>query len=1070
MSTRLTDLLIHRFDAQLRRRGRALHEQGAVVLTRTEPGFALGEVHESGSAVRDVGVRWDTDAAGFSAACTCETNKRLKACEHLWAVLLAIDSGAAPAKSGAKRGKEDGWRARLARLHDLVAVGRHDVWRGVQSSTRRVVYVVDPRESDPRGDLHLALFTQARLKSGAWGVRRPLDLNETDIGSLEDPLDRLVLGALERGDTGVAILEDESVRELALNEAQRELLLERLCRSRRLFLASTAREEHEPLGLDEGAPWTPALRWQRDDAAREARIAGAWVRGDERMELDEPALVLADGWIFARGQLGRCDARGAFDLLLELRGAGPVSVPLEQEAELQASLFEIPGNAVIEGVAPRVVEGLAPRPNLRVTAPREAGEGELDCFVSFDYQGVQVACHDPRGLVKRFDGQAQLGQAFTSSALPELVRRDFAAEAARLEQFLAAGGLPERFDAHARDGTVDARTLPLLVSELLRAGWTIDAQGKRYRTAGAMSLSVKSGIDWFDLEGGLDFEGQTASIPALLAAARKGANVVQLGDGSVGLLPEDWLERWGLLDVAGDAKGERVRFKKSQGWLLDALLIERGTVDVDAGFEAWRARLASFRGVEARAEPRTFQGELRPYQREGLGWFEFLRQLGFGGCLADDMGLGKTVQVLAMLEERRRSEKPDRPSLVVAPKSLTFNWLAESRRFTPELAVLDYTGIERSRLTKKVLEHDLVITTFGTLRQDAAFFKDVEFDYVILDEAQAIKNPQSQVAKAARLLRAEHRLVLTGTPVENHLGELWSLFEFLNPGMLGRSTVFREVFAGRATLAPDEERRKLLARALRPFFLRRTKEQVLRELPEKSEQIVWCELDARERKEYDELATHFRATLLGAAGESLSGETRFHALEALLRLRQAACHPGLIDKARVGSESAKLEVLVPLLEEIVESEHKALVFSQFTSLLAIVRARLDALGIGYAYLDGSTRDREAQVRQFQDDPNCKLFLVSLKAGGFGLNLTAADYVFLLDPWWNPASEAQAIDRAHRIGQTRNVMAYRLIARDTVEERVLELQSKKRDLAQAILTEDNAMLRDLTRDDLARLLS
>jgi len=502
---------------------------------------------------------------------------------------------------------------------------------------------------------------------------------------------------------------------------------------------------------------------------------------------------------------------------------------------------------------------------------------------------------------------------------------------------------------------------------------------------------------------------------------------------------------------------------------LDALLAERGDVDVDAGFRKWRERLDSFRGVDARDEPKGFHGELRPYQREGLGWFQFLRDLGFGGCLADDMGLGKTVQVLALLQERAKEKDASKPTLVVAPKSLTFNWRAEAERFTPKLSVLDYSGVDRTKLARKVAQSDLVVTTYGTLRQDAAFFKDVEFDYVILDEAQAIKNPQSQVAKAARLLRADHRLVLTGTPVENHLGELWSLFEFLNPGMLGRSSAFRTLFTGRADLTLDDDRRKTLARALKPFFLRRTKEQVLRDLPEKSEQVIWCDLDDQERVEYDALAAHFRATLLAGGGE-IEGAQKLHVLEALLRLRQAACHPGLLDAARKTEEGAKLEMLQPLLEEIVESEHKALVFSQFTSFLSLLRDRLDEDGVSYEYLDGKTKDREGRVHHFQTDPDCRLFLISLKAGGVGLNLTAADYVFILDPWWNPAAEAQAVDRTHRIGQTKHVFAYRLIAKDTVEERVLELQARKKELADAIITADNSVVRSLKREDLELLLS
>jgi len=308
-------------------------------------------------------------------------------------------------------------------------------------------------------------------------------------------------------------------------------------------------------------------------------------------------------------------------------------------------------------------------------------------------------------------------------------------------------------------------------------------------------------------------------------------------------------------------------------------------------------------------------------------------------------------------------------------------------------------------------------------------------------------------------------LAMSGTPVENHLGELWSLFEFLNPGMLGSNSVFTK--AGRN---PDETTRALLRKTLRPFILRRTKSQVATELPEKTEQTIYCDLEAKDKKLYNELRDYYRARLLKGAGANGAGQFKIQVLEALLRLRQAACHPGLIDKKKSAESSAKLDTLLAQLDQVLEENHKVLVFSQFTSLLAIVRSRLDAAGISYAYLDGRTRDRQARVEQFQNDPEVKLFLISLKAGGLGLNLHAAEYVYLLDPWWNPAVEAQAIDRAHRIGQTRQVFAYRLIARDTVEEKVLTLQQSKRDLADAIISADNSVMRNLTREDLELLLS
>jgi SNF2 family DNA or RNA helicase len=404
----------------------------------------------------------------------------------------------------------------------------------------------------------------------------------------------------------------------------------------------------------------------------------------------------------------------------------------------------------------------------------------------------------------------------------------------------------------------------------------------------------------------------------------------------------------------------------------------------------------------------------------------------------------------------------------VAPKSLVFNWNEEAGRFAPQLRVLDHTGIGRAKNAKEFDNYDLILTTYGTMRNDIAFLKDVNFDYVVLDEAQAVKNASSESAKAARLLGGDHRLALSGTPVQNHLGELWSLFEFLNPGMLGAAKAFQAGGAGGRSV--DESARILLSRALRPFILRRTKAQVAKELPQRLEQTIHCELDAAQRKQYNDLKEHYRQSLLTKIAAEGINKNKIQVLEALLRLRQAACHPGLIDKSKVDQSSAKLDALLPQLAEVTDGGHKALVFSQFTSMLSIVRRRLDKDKIPYAYLDGATRDRQEVVAKFQTDPDCRLFLISLKAGGVGLNLTAAEYVFLLDPWWNPAVEAQAIDRAHRIGQTRQVFAYRLIAKDTVEEKVLQLQSTKRELADAIINAENSVIGKLGREDLELLLS
>jgi SNF2 family DNA or RNA helicase len=680
--------------------------------------------------------------------------------------------------------------------------------------------------------------------------------------------------------------------------------------------------------------------------------------------------------------------------------------------------------------------------------------------LSFDYDGELISHDSPAHRVFR-------------QATRIFVKRNREQEQTLMDR-LARLGFRNGYAMESSRFELTPQLLPRAVRILISEGWRVEAQGQFFRTPGAMRVEINSGVDWFEVSGGADFDDISVPLPRLLAALKRGEQTVVLGDGIVGILPAEWLKKYGMLADLGCAEGNHLRFARHQAGLLDALTVAEPEVKADAVFERLRDQLRHFTGIAAAETPPSFTGALRDYQREGLGWMHFLRRFGFGGCLADDMGLGKTVQALALLEARRTERQdagPDAngdgplPSLVVVPRSLVFHWRREAERFAPRLRVLDHTGAGRCKPGAHFNGYDVVLTTYGTLRRDALHFKDLRFDYCILDEAQAIKNSSTLSAKAARLLRADHRLAMSGTPVENHLGELWSLFEFLNPGMLGSAALF-----GRAGNNPDEPTRMLLSRALRPFILRRTKEQVARELPSKTEQTLYCDLEPRERRLYNELRDFYRARLLQNNGEENMGRIKFQALEALLRLRQAACHPGLIDKTKSTEPSAKIDTLVAQLDQVLDEGHKALVFSQFTSLLAILRQRLDGAGIRYAYLDGRTRDREARVERFQSDPDLKLFLISLKAGGLGLNLQAAEYIYLLDPWWNPAVEAQAIDRAHRIGQTRQVFAYRLIARETVEEKVLELQRTKRDLAEAIITGNNSIIQNLTREDLELLLS
>jgi superfamily II DNA or RNA helicase len=812
-----------------------------------------------------------------------------------------------------------------------------------------------------------------------------------------------------------------------------------------------------PLAWDAGEPWRFIASITRDEPSSAYVITGALERGAERLPLAEPILAVSD-LVVTRTHAAPLDHRGAPRWLAALRAYGSISVPFDARPDLVNTLLaEAPPLDHAPEELRLTIEDGTPRPWLRLSPNSIYGAHRFEAELIVDYDGFRIPVSTPQQLI-------------TSPDATRFIRRDLVAER-RLLDTLHQAGFRDDWSPSARGRVphIAAHLLPRVVRALLGQGWMVDAAGVTYRQSSSVSMHVSSGIDWFELHAEIDYGGPRASLPELLAAVQRGDGFVALDDGTMGLLPEEWLRRHELLSRLGVPEGGRLRFRSSQAALLDALLASQPDATCDDVFARARHELASFDGIVAVDPPDGFVGTLRPYQREGLGWLLFLQRFGFGGCLADDMGLGKTVMVLALLariHEERQPDRASRPSLVVAPRSLVFNWRREAERFAPALRVLDYTGSGRAASRAQFGAHDIVLTTYGTLRRDAAHLAAIPFQYVVLDEAQAIKNASSAAAKATRLLTSSHRLALSGTPIENHLGELWSLFEFLNPGVLGTSTAFER--AGSRGL--DDEAVAILARGLRPFILRRTKAQVARDLPEKTEQTIYCELERPQRALYDQLRDHYRQALLERADTARPGNAKLQILEALLRLRQAACHPGLIDTARRQDPSAKLDVLLPRLIEAIDEGHKTLVFSQFTSLLSILRARLDASGLIYEYLDGRTRDRQARVDRFQTDPACRLFLISLKAGGLGLNLTAAEYVFLLDPWWNPAAEAQAIDRAHRIGQARHVFAYRLIAKDTVEERVLELQRKKQTLADAILTADTSLIRTLRREDLELLLS
>jgi len=1097
---KLAELLKDRFRGDIRFRGEQYlkKEQIELVHVAADAVFALiTDVEEFQTQLH----REDNE---LKMECSCSNrSSSQQSCKHLWATLLLVDesrilSGSArpgfvppfvtdSAAGRALQYEDDAdewddefdespylspasmrgidtlpvreWEAKLRKIRSnqsrIFEAGNEN------PRERQVFYEIDLTESRKQNQFVLMVMQQQRRTNGQWGKLKPLKVRSEQLSLMPSETDRQIMATLIGGiaDRGnwfnqQADMQTSSHRFTLPTQLSR-LLLPRLCETKRFRL----QDADTPLSWDQGPDWHMVMRVVQDDQDKNWNVESLLERDNQRLNKSQIDLIVPGGYVVACNQIATVQDTGLTEWLPLFANGENISVPDGEENDLVDTLLDMPSLPELELPEELQLQEVHadPKPLLTLKAPGgKRWKHDIVCgMVAFDYLGQQLPAHSGKwAIVQREESRCLV--------------RDRKQESQRLVQLEESGFHRVMDHTHVQhDVEIPTQELGSAVRKLIAQDWQVQADGQPIRQAGEMQFQIKSGIDWFELHGQVDFAGGSVAFPELLASLGRGETTIRLDDGSVGILPEEWAQQFGLLAGLGETEEDHLRFANNQVAILDALLSAQESVDFDSRFAEIRERIRNFSGVSTADELKQFKGKLRTYQKEGLGWLQFLNEFQLGGCLADDMGLGKTVQLLALLQHHYHKKKKLKPSLIIVPKSLLFNWQEEGERFTPDMKILEYTGLNRAELRNDFENYNIILTTYGTLRRDIIELKDIEFEYVVLDEAQAIKNANSQVAKASRLLQAKNRIALSGTPIENHLGDLWSIFEFLNPGMLGRSSLFK-IYAANAE---DAETRKLIAQGLGPFILRRTKTQVAKELPDKSEQTIHCAMNKEQRRLYGELREHYRDSLLGMVKQQGLAKSKMHVLEALLRLRQVACHPGLVDDKYEDEPSGKLDVLFDHLEELMEEGHKALVFSQFTSLLAIVRKTLDERNVNYEYLDGKTRNRQARVKHFQEDPDCPLFLGSLKAGGLGLNLTAAGYVFLLDPWWNPAVEAQAIDRAHRIGQTQHVFAYRLISRDSVEEKILELQNKKRSLAEAILMADNASpLSDLSTDDLEMLLS
>ena len=718
-----------------------------------------------------------------------------------------------------------------------------------------------------------------------------------------------------------------------------------------------------------------------------------------------------------------------------------------------------------------VADVLDAAPHFEIRANGDIVEAQVKLRVHYDQESYDVPPAD-------FPSPLAFHPPSRGATRPRVVRRDVGAEMSAVQEIMNLGfevsedgqELLARGDAAIGFWTEGLGSLPETWDRFIPD----DLVGVHVRDkAVAPRARVSSGVDWLSLDMTFEVGGVAVDEEELRACLEKGRHLVRLQDGSYAPVKREEvseiLDR--MAEIYASASGDRKRLALSQAGRVQDLLNLVSRPSVTSAAKALFGKLEDIGEIEQIAKPRTLKASLRPYQKQGFSWLVFLHGLGTGGILADDMGLGKTVQTICLLLWLKAKEKKKKKNhLVVAPTSVVPNWLREIEKFAPSLTAMLWHGPDRHAYAEQIEDADVLITSYALLRRDEELLQNYDFCYVILDEAQHIKNPLSATARSVKKLQSEHRLALTGTPIENRLSEIWSIFDFVSPGMLGDLDRFEEKFA-RPIERGDQDAAEKLRAAIHRFVLRRTKSEVAKDLPPKIEQDIIVPLAEEQAKLYQQILKQTRDSVMSEVERQGVAKSQIQIFAALTRLRQVACDPRLMKlEGHFDSEmSGKLSALREIMQEAVEGGHRVLIFSQFVEMLKLIREVLDAEKIKYEYLTGETKDRMSMVERFNGDPSTAAFLISLKAGGTGLNLTGADTVIHFDPWWNPAVEDQATDRAHRIGQTRTVSVYRLIARGTVEEKILQLSAKKRELVANVLSSD-APLKGLTKSDIDELFS
>ncbi len=1073
---KIADLLKNDFDSSIRVRGKDYFLEGRV--RHAKDGESSAHFKVDGSNQYETKIQYDKILENFRLDCTCPYFEDNFNCKHLWASILEIDRlNILPRLMGEFKGtrnvaaqnvldtevhSQPRWQEILEQVQrkidrDLTYKTGKAVKNPAQdrnASPRVGVYAINIPSSIDRNQIQLHLYVQMRLKKGALGALKVAELSQNKIQFYEAPEEREFLwdliGRTEFITTFYSGASSTSkVNSLTLTLGHADAILRKISDAGKLYQLKGENARYygfydspnlHPIQYEREL-WSFQINLKKSETGY--LLFGELVSDQGQTRSVDKVTGHLEHFAFFEGSIARSDL-SEHKTWYELVKSRPLPL-VENELESFLDYFWNQSNSKISIELPpeiQMIEKLGIQPFPQISFEPSKNRGSFAARLAFNYEGEIVEPNSGR-------------QIYQISKREKIIRDlDFEKKCLQLVKEMS---LIESEDLSIHAYFTSGEFLGA-VEKTLALGWKVFAKDQRVHQGSNYQINITSGTDWFDVNADIKFDQKLLRLPQLLQALKTGERMITLDDGSLGILPEEWLNKLAPFVGLAKATDEGLRLSKVQALFLTASLDENIKFTSDLKFKSLKNIISDLKDLNPDEASPNLQGHLRDYQKIGLSWLLTIAKHEIGGVLADDMGLGKTIQVLALLANK----KSKLPNLVLAPKSLIFNWQNEAAKFTPHLKVLVYAGGSRQTLLKQIPKYDIILSTYQTLRNDIEDFQNIKFQYLILDEAHNLKNSQSQITMAAKLISAEKKFALTGTPVENSLMDLFSILSVVTPGLV------TEAQAQRWVKEADPDTIQRLARALAPFILRRTKDQVLKDLPEKSEQVLYCELSVNERLKYDELKSFYWTQLSGKIEEKGLAKSKIEVLEALLRLRQAACHQGLLNKNYKEGTSTKFDLVTEQLDNVIKDGHKALIFSQFTTLLGLFAKELEKRGIEFEYLDGKTFNREERVSNFQTNKKCQVFLLSLKAGGVGLNLTAADYVFILDPWWNPAAESQAIDRTHRIGQTKKVFAYKIIAKDTVEEKILALQEKKKNLAKAIISGDASLLKNLNVEDLKDL--